>query len=269
MSAQELSLEELEKVADAYERLLAPALFKEWAYRVADAAEIQPGQHVLDVACGTGVLTRPLVLRVEPGGLIVGMDINPGMLAVAGRIEPSVEWRQGDAQALPYDDESFDVVVCQFGLMLFPEPDTALREMQRVLKPGGRMVVAVFGSLDELPAYEAMADTYARLIDENVGSALRMPFSMGDTDRLNALFADAGIDDIAVATSETTARFSTVRHMVLSDVLGWFPFAGFNLSETQIDTVVREAEKILAPFRTDDGGVEFDVPAHIVTATKT
>ena len=261
----QLHQQQLEKVAAAYESLLAPALFAEWPHRLADAAGTGDGQDVLDVACGTGVLTRVLVERVGSNGSVSGVDINPGMLAVARRISPEVSWREADAEALPYEDESFDAVLCQFGLMLFLAPEAALREMKRVLKPGGNLAVAVFGSLEDLPAYAALAEVYERLVSKSVGDALRMPFSMGDPDRLASLFASAGISSPKIAKHKGLARFSSVEHMVLADVNGWFPFAGIRLDRDTIDAVTEEAEVALKPFSRSSGAVEFPVSVYIVT----
>lgn len=105
--------------ATAYEEFFVPALFQEWAQRVVTAAQLQPGQRVLDVACGTGVLAREAAERVGAAGTVVGLDPNPGMLTVAKRRAPGVEWREGTAEAFPYPDTSFDAVVSQFGLMFF------------------------------------------------------------------------------------------------------------------------------------------------------
>ncbi|WP_297794984.1 class I SAM-dependent methyltransferase [uncultured Marinobacter sp.] len=263
-----LSVQELEKVAEAYEQLLAPALFEQWADRLADAAEIQPGQRVLDVACGTGILARTLASRVGESGAVSGVDINPGMLAVAKRNSPGIEWQEGSAEALPYDDDQFDAVLCQLGLMLFSAPETALREMKRVLKPGGHLALAVFGSFDQLPAYATMASIYERLIDPGVGNALQLPFSMGNKDRLASLFEEAGIQAPVIITHEGTAHFDSVRNMVLADIKGWFPFAGIELGESATEAVVKEASKELASFQTSQGAVEFKLPVHFITATK-
>jgi len=263
-----LSVEELEKVAEAYEQLLVPALFEQWADRLADAAEIQPGERVLDVACGTGTLTRTVASRVGESGAVSGVDINPGMLAVARRHSPGVDWREASAEALPYDENQFDAVVSQFGLMLFSDPYTALREMKRVLKPGGHLAVAVFGSLDELPVYSIMASIFERLIDPGIANALRLPFSMGNADQLALLLYEAEIRDPVIVTHEGTAHFDSIRDMVLADVRGWFPFAGIELGESAIETVVREANKELAPFQNSHGGLEFKLPVHLITATK-
>ena len=122
--------------ANAYEALFVPALFGQWAPKVADAAQIQPGQRVLDVACGTGILAREVSLRMRSSGRVAGVDPSPGMVAGAKQLAPAVEWREGVAESLPFPDQSFDAVVSQFGLMLFTYRHQALRQMLRVLALG-------------------------------------------------------------------------------------------------------------------------------------
>lgn len=263
-----LSIHELEEVAEAYGQLLAPALFEAWTPRIADAAEIRSGQSVLDVACGTGVLARTVAERVGFSGSVSGVDINPGMLAVAERISSGIDWREGSAEALPYDDGAFDAVVSQFGLMLFSSPESSLREMSRVLKRDGHLAVAVFDSIENLPAYSAMSDVFERVVGKSVGDALRVPFSMGDTKKLDSLCVAAGLSTAMITTKEDMAHFSSVKSMVLSDVRGWFPFAGIHLDDNRIEAVVNQAEEVLKPFLSSDGAVEFKVPVHILTWKK-
>lgn len=258
-----------ETVAETYEQLLVPALFGQWAAQVANSASVREGQRVLDVACGTGILARALAQRVGPAGAVSALDINPAMLAVARKKgTPAIDWQEGSAEELPYGDAQFDAVVSQFGLMLFPDPERALQEMMRVLVPGGRLAVAVFDSLDTLPAYAALADIYARVVAEEVGQALRSPFSLGDTDVLASCFNGAGIDDVVISSAEGRARFPDVATMVAADVRGWFPFAQIRLDDQTVDTVTREAEQALAAFIGADGAVEFPLPVHIATAVR-
>ena len=148
--------------ATGYQDTLVPALMEEWAPRVADAAGIRPGDRVLDVACGTGVLAAEAARRAGPTGAVTGLDLSPEMLAVAARLHPTVEWRRGSGDALPFPDGSFDAVVSQFGLMFFPDQVAGLREMRRVLVPGGRLAVAVWASLADTPAYAAETDLVER-----------------------------------------------------------------------------------------------------------
>jgi ubiquinone/menaquinone biosynthesis C-methylase UbiE len=264
----ELNLQELETTAAAYEELLVPGLFQGWTERVLDAARVGPGDKVLDVACGTGVLARAAAARVKPGGAVTGLDINPGMLAVAAQLAPEVKWQQGAAESLPFENNTFDAVVSQFGLMLFEDPRAALEEMRRVLAPGGRLAVMVFDSLDNNPAYEAYVAVLERLGLEQAAAALRFPFSLGDVDKLSALFEDVGIASASVATHEKTAHFPSVRVMIEGDVKGWFPLAGLTLGKSQLETLVSEAEAVLKSFVNTDGTVGFGVSARLVTWTR-
>lgn len=140
------------EAATAYEQVMVPALFQEWTKPVLEAAALGRGQNVLDVACGTGVLTRAASARVGPNGSATGVDPNPGMLAVAARLAPKVDWQQGAAEALPFPDASFDTVASQFGLMFFEDRLAAIREMLRVLEPGGSFAIAVWDSLQRTRA---------------------------------------------------------------------------------------------------------------------
>ena len=121
--------------AKFYEKCLLPALFTQYAPRVVASADVRAGHRVLDVACGTGVVSREAAAVSGEDALVTGVDISPGMLAVARDIRPTIDWRLGDAANLPFADAVFDRVVCQFGLMFFPDPGRALGEMLRVLKP--------------------------------------------------------------------------------------------------------------------------------------
>lgn len=254
--------------AAAYEDLHVPALFAEWVGPVLDAARVKAGQAVLDVACGTGVLARAATDRVGRDGSVVGVDPNAGMLAVARRLEPSVEWREGTAEELPLEDGTFDAVVSQFGLMFFVDASRAVREMLRVAKPGGRLAVAVWDRLSNHPAYALEVDLLERMAGPAAADALRAPFVLGDADALVALFAGAGVASPRVLTRTGTARFPDVRTMVGADLRGWLPVMGVNLPERLIEDILAAAEEVLAPFVTDTGQVVFDSPAHIVTGRK-
>jgi SAM-dependent methyltransferase len=252
--------------AEVYEEFFLPALFQQWASRVANAAGIQPGQRVLDVACGTGVLAHTLADRVGPNGSVVGIDLNEGMLAVARRKAPEIEWQQGRAESLPFASESFDVVVSQFGLMFFEDRRTAIQEMMRVLRPRGRMAVAVWDSLSATPGYAAVADLLQQLFGGQVADALRAPFVLGDVQVLRSLFADAGIPDAQITTQEGTARFPSIKSWIYTDIKGWT--LADMLDDDQFDRLLTEAERVLQQFTTAEGAVAFSAPAHIVTAAK-
>jgi SAM-dependent methyltransferase len=196
--------------ADIYEEFFVPALFQQWTGPVAEAAVVSPGQKALDVACGTGVLTRELARRVGPGGTTVGVDRNEGMLAVAARRSPNIHWMPGLAEELPFEDDSFDAVVSQFGLMFFDDRAAAVDEMWRVLRPGGKIAVAVWDAVERSPGYAQMIDLLDELFGERIANELRGPFVLGNPSELAKVFADAKIPDSTIETLPGTARFSSL-----------------------------------------------------------
>lgn len=255
--------------ATIYQDQIVPALMEDWAPRVAAAADIRPGQRVLDVACGTGVLTRAAAIRTGPSGAVTGLDVSPRMLSIAARLSPTLEWREGTAESLPFPDESFDAVVSQFGLMFVPDPAAALGEMMRVLKPGGRLAVAVWASLRETPAYAAEVALVERVAGTNAGVPLRAPFLLGDRAQLAEHFLAAGIPDATIALHQGRGAFPSIRTMVELDLRVLLPMMDVALDEERIAAILRSAEAELRPFVTDEGGkVIFASPALLGTAIK-
>jgi SAM-dependent methyltransferase len=254
-----------QSAAEVYEEFFVPALFAEWADRVTDAAHVQPGQCVLDVACGTGVLARAAARRVGQGGSVVGLDINDGMLSVAQRAGPQIEWRQGRAEALPFDDDAFDAVVSQFGLMFFEDKAAAICEMARVLRPGGRLAVAVWDSLERTPGYAAMVRLLERLFGKEAADGLRAPFQLGDERMLRSLFADASLLTADIASYDGAARFPSLQAWMYTDIRGWT--LADRIDDAQFQLLVEESQRELHRFVTPEGTVQFASPAYIVTAT--
>lgn len=175
--------------AELYETVFVPAMMAEWAPRGIALANPQPGERVLDIACGTGVLTRLVAKSIGPNGRVVGLDLSSEMLGVARNIPLNssstapIEWLEGDAGALPFENETFDVIFCAFGLMSFPDRVAALKEMHRVLMPDGRLGILVWGSLSKCPGQTAIRDSWERHFGaDNVGPVCRM-HSLGDRTR--------------------------------------------------------------------------------------
>jgi len=254
--------------AEAYESLHVPALFEEWTERVLDAARVSHGQHVLDVACGTGVLARAALERVGASGSVVGVDPNLGMLAVAERLNHEIDWQAGTAEALPCEDGIFDRVVSQFGMMFFTDRVGAIREVVRVLVPGGRFAIAVWDSLENSPAYAVEVELLERMAGREAADALRAPFVLGQQDELVRLVEEGGGEGVESSTVVGRARFPSVRSMVEADLRGWLPVMGVYLEEDLILSVLTAADQELATFVLPDGRVEFDSPAHIVSGSK-
>ncbi len=256
------------RAAEGYEALLVPGLMECWVDPVLDSAGIESGHRVLDVACGTGILARNALARVGPTGRVTGVDLLPGMLTVAERLTPDVDWRQGKAEDLPLEDESQDVMVSQFGMMFFEDPDRALSEMRRVLSPGGRAVVAVWDGLEANPAYAAEVDLLERLAGPAAADAVRIPFRLGDRSALVASFESAGLTPVHAETRSGIGGFPSVRSMVEADLYGWLPLFGIELDDALNQRILAEAEELLGDFVGADGRMRFETSAHILSASR-
>jgi SAM-dependent methyltransferase len=249
--------------AEIYDRFFLPALFARCAAPVAEAAGIAAGDRVLDVACGTGVLALEASRR---GAAVTGLDRNAGMLAVARTKAGGIDWVEGMAESLPMRDATFDAVVSQFGLMFFEDRVGALREMRRVLKPGGRMAVAVWAALRDTPGYSAMVELLDRLFGADTASALNAPYCLGDANALRALFAEAGMADARIVRHDSVAEFPSIAEWVHTDIRGWT--LADAIDDAQYAQLRREAQTALAAFAGENGTVRFAHPALIVTAGK-
>ena len=243
-----------------------PALFAEWAPRLVAAAELGPGERVLDVACGTGIATLSAARAVAPDGSATGVDLNAGMIAVARAKAPQLDWHEGAAEALPLGDELFDAVLSQFGLMFFADRSRALLEMRRVLRPSGRVAVAVWGSLEQTPGYAAVTSLLSRLFGDAVAGLLRSPYSLGSSEHLGRLMSGAGFNEVSVQLLPGTARFPSIRAWMECDVRGWT--LADHIDDTQFEQLATEGVKELTHLLTPDGQVQFAHPALIATAVK-
>ncbi|MCA8885213.1 MAG: class I SAM-dependent methyltransferase [Hyphomonadaceae bacterium] len=248
--------------AQVYERFFVPALFAEPAAKIVNAVGISSGQKVLDVACGTGVLARATANAVGGDGCVVGLDVNTDMLSVARERASGIDWRQGIAEQLPFDDNEFDAVVSQFGLMFFDDRVGALKEMARVTKPGGVVAVAVWDSLESSLGYAAMTDLIEKQCGREAADALRAPFCLGDTAELLALFEEAGLNLARVFPLEVTARFPSLAEWVHTDIRGWT--LSDMIDDEQYELLLRAAEDRLARFVTSNGTVAFASPVQLV-----
>jgi SAM-dependent methyltransferase len=214
---------------EVYEHDLVPAVFGPWAPRVIGFADLQPGEGVLDVACGTGVAARLAAERVGQHGAVVAADLNPGMLVVARSLPAprgaTVDWREADASALPFADQAFDAALCQLGLQFFADRPAALREMHRVLRPGGRVVVMVWRAITRAPGFALLAEALEQHIGPDAASIMRAPFLLGDAEELTSLIDGAGFESLDLRADTGAVRFASVERFVASYVTG-SPLAG-------------------------------------------
>lgn len=252
--------------AEVYESRFVPTIFGEWAPHLVEAAAVAPGQAVLDVACGTGVVARTAADRMGGRGRVVGLDLNEGMLAVARRLRPDIEWRQGDAAALPFEPGSFDVVLCQAALMFFPDRAAALREMARVTTTHGTVAVQVWDRLEAQQGYEPFYEVLARHVGQEAMDLESSYWVLGDLDLVGSLFEAAGLRVAATRTRVGTARFDSVDELVRTEVEGT-PL-GDRITGEAYRELLAEAQSALRHFTTAAGKAEIPIRGHLITARK-
>ncbi|ASY66608.1 Ubiquinone/menaquinone biosynthesis methyltransferase UbiE (plasmid) [Sinorhizobium sojae CCBAU 05684] len=253
--------------AEIYDTHFVPALFAQWGPVVAAEAGVRKGDRVLDVACGTGALTLAAAKITGPSGSVVGLDANPDMLAVARGKPGQIEWLEGKAEALPLPDNGFDVVVSQFGFMFFEDKPKALAEMMRVLRPGGRLAVAVCDAVENSPGYGAFALLLDQLFGKEVGDAFRAPFSLGNVGRLQEICSEAGLMEAEIVQRNGKVRFRSIDALVSTERACVWTLGGV-LTDQQFERLLMESETALGPFVIDGGTIEFDMPSLIIKAWK-
>ncbi|MBW3548473.1 MAG: methyltransferase domain-containing protein [Actinobacteria bacterium] len=211
------SWEGVSVAAERYERDLVPALFEPWADVLVDIAGVGPGDRVLDVACGTGVVARGAARRVRPGGHVCGLDVNEDMLAIARRASADIEWRQASASRTGLPDASFDAAFCQQGLQFFPDRLAALQEIRRVLAPAGRAVLATWCAADGGDTgYAPIAQALRRHRpdDPDPLEFIAAIFGLSDGTEVARLAEAAGFDDVSVDRGTITVRFPSAEAWV-------------------------------------------------------
>ncbi len=240
--------------AAIYERWFVPAIGLPFATRVVEAAELHPGERVLDVACGTGVATRLAADRVGAAGAVAGIDGHPGMLVVARDVTPpdsAIEWRQASADGLPYPDASFDAAVCSLSLQFFADKVRALREMRRVLVPGGRVVIGVPGPTP--PLLEVLHEVLTDHLGAEVAAFVHGVFALDDPTRLEELLVAAGFDDVRVQVRPVPVRLDAPADFLWQYLLGTpLATAVAEVDEQDRDALQREVVRRWAPFVVDD-----------------
>ena len=254
------------EIAEFYEAAFVPAFFAQWAPILCEAAGVAPGHRVLDVACGTGIVTRTAADLVAPAGRAVGVDLNEAMLSVARRVRPAIEFRQGDAALLPFGDESFDRVLSQMALMFFPDRAIAVQEMARVTASGGTVAVLVPGTLEHQEAFARFVDLAVRYAGDQARSLLSSYFRCGDLDELAALVESAGLQITTARIEVGTYRAPSVDAFVTTEVEST-PLVQ-RISHDVYARIRTGAHHVLAPFTTADGRVEAPFECNLVVARR-
>ena len=196
--------------AERYEQIVVPYLFAGWAKDMVEQMDLNAGERVLDVACGTGIVARNAAEKVGTSGMVTGLDLNPGMLAVATSLQlppatPSIRWVECSALDMDLGDASFDVVLCEQGFQFFPDKLAALKEMHRVLAPGGRLAISVW--LKPSPYNIAQANGIEKHLGAEAGEEARSSRIAPSAEEIANLLKNAGFNDVNVSAIEREMHF--------------------------------------------------------------
>jgi ubiquinone/menaquinone biosynthesis C-methylase UbiE len=252
-------------VPEMYDRFLVPAVFGPWADEFLHWFGVHEGDRVLDLACGTGALSDRLRPRVGVQGRVVGLDLNPLMLAVARSHLPKqpIPCCQADAARLPFRDCSLDAALCHHGLQLIVDHDRTIAELHRVVRPGGRVGLSVWASIDHSPGYRALATVMARHFGDPIAERYRQgPFGYGLPARAERTLRAAGFTQIQVETCERPVAFPSVVQFVRCYLEGP-PFSA--ASPATRARILAELESELHEFVTPTG-LSFPIKAHFARA---
>jgi ubiquinone/menaquinone biosynthesis C-methylase UbiE len=256
------------RAAEMYERNMVSAIFAPFAQALLEIADIQPGETVLDVACGTGIVARLAAPKAAPGGRVVGLDFNAEMLDVARTVarDADIRWVEGSASAMPLADREFDVVLCQHGLQYFPDRPASLRDMRRVARDHGRLVLSVWRPIRFNRGHATFADVLQRRVGEAAAATRRAPFALSDADEVRALIEQAGFRGATMTLVVRVVRFASAEAMVR------LMMAGTPLAAAMADTdrgvlqrVIDEVTSGLSDY-VDDRGLAIPMESWIAAA---
>ena len=209
-------------IPENYERCLGPLFFHDYAAVMAARLEVVPGMRVLETACGTGIVTERLAARLAGRGTLVATDLNAPMLgyAAAKLSARDISWKEADATRLPFEDGAFDAVVCQFGLMFFPDKPAGVREAFRVLRPSGRFAVSVWDRLEDNPVPRITHETVTAFFPADPPQFYRIPFSLHDVALVRGWLESAGFVDLEWARVDGVGESPSAAEAVIGLIEG-------------------------------------------------
>jgi ubiquinone/menaquinone biosynthesis C-methylase UbiE len=252
----------------AYDTYIVDVFLQDYSRRLVEVAAIKPGDRVLDVACGTSVVTRLVANKVGSAGQVVGLDLNEGMLARARASSKAaaIEWRVGSATDMPFPDATFDCVICQHGLQFIPNKAAAVSEMHRVLADRSRTVVSVWRSIEHCPWQAAIADAVERNVGSEQAAQIRSAFSFGDADELQQVLVAAGFLGVEIRIDRETIRHASIAEYVPGYISATPVAAAVAVldreAQAKITADVRDA---VAAYRVGDG-LAVPIEAHVAVA---
>jgi ubiquinone/menaquinone biosynthesis C-methylase UbiE len=259
--------------AELYQRYLVPAITTKWAQDLVERAQPGRGEAVLDIACGTGVVTR-LAAKKTAQGRVVGLDLNAAMLAVAQSVPHEgapITWIEGSALDLPFPPASFDVILCQLGLQFFPDREQALREMRRVLSGTGRVGLSVYSPIERTPGANAFVLALDQVLGADASRIKRGEHAFADRRQVEALLKNAGFGALEVRNVQQTIAFPSVLDYVRFQLLAT-PMTVLLKDRTEaerqaiIAAVASKTTSLATPGMLDGRGFTFPQEAYVALA---
>jgi ubiquinone/menaquinone biosynthesis C-methylase UbiE len=253
---------------EIYEQALVGPLFQPWGDSLLEDVGLGPGDRVLDVACGTGIVARLAKERLSATGIVIGVDVNPKMLAVARRVAPTIDWREGDASALPLgDDEQFDVVLCQQGFQFFPDRAAAARQMHRALARGGRLGVSTWRPDEEF----ALLRQLREIAERHLGPSDDRRYSLGEPGPIEAVLGEAGFHDIRSKHLSRTFRFTDGSVFVRLNAMALVSMSAASgtldddARQRVVATITHDSAELIR-IHTDEAGFEYEIGTNVILA---
>jgi SAM-dependent methyltransferase len=251
--------------AEAYERHMVPGMFRHWTELLVRIAAPQPGEKVLDVACGTGIGARLAAPHVTPGGEIVGLDVDAGVIAVASKLAESVRWHCANALEMPFADATFDLCLCLQGLQFLPDRVAGLSELRRVLKPSGRLVASIWAALDFNKGHECVV----RALESQGADAApaKRACSFANAEEIRETASRAGFTHIEVRTEADVSHFASIRSFIEGMTVGSpsTRHAVARLAESGRATFVKDVTAMLEPY-VKNAELQYPMRSHILVA---
>lgn len=255
---------------EIYEQALVGPLFQPFAESIVDDLGLAAGERVLDVACGTGIVARLAKDRVGKSGKVAGVDLSPAMIAVAQRVAPEIDWREGDACALPlHDGEEFDVVVCHQGIQFVPDKPLAVQQMRRALAADGRLAIGTWRPDSEIP----LGLELRRVAERHVGPIADHRHSFGEAGPLEELLRAGGFQDVRSKVVSRTVRFNDGPVFVRLNAMALVGMSAAAKDMTDeerqrvVGAIVADSADAIRPCTTDSG-LAYELSTNVATARR-